>query len=46
MSTVAIIFLILLVLNVPLAFAIGVSSLFFFVVTVLSFLAGWKLTLL
>ncbi len=33
MSTVAIIFLILLILNVPLAFAIGVSSLFFFVVT-------------
>ncbi len=33
MSTVAIIFLILLVLNVPLAFCIGVSSLFFFVVT-------------
>ncbi len=33
MSTVAIIFLILLLLNVPLAFCIGVSSLFFFVVT-------------
>ena len=33
MSTVAMIFLILLILNVPLAFCIGVSSLFFFVVT-------------
>lgn len=33
MSTVALVFLILLLLNVPLAFCIGVSSLFFFIVT-------------